>query len=43
MISSSTIESVLLSGSIDELKRISIFSNKHLTTDWKNLTKAGFE
>lgn len=41
--SSSDNESVLSSNSIDQLKRLSIVSNKHWTVDWRNLTKAGFE
>lgn len=41
--SSSDNESVLSSKSIDQLKRLSIVSNKHWTVDWRNLTKAGFE
>jgi hypothetical protein len=34
---------ILSTNSIDQLKRLSIVSNKHWTVDWNNLTKAGFE
>ena len=40
---SSNNSKVLSVNSIDQLKRLSIGSNKHWTVDWSNLTKAAFE
>jgi hypothetical protein len=40
---SATNVEVLSLNSIDQLKRLSIVSNRDWTIDWKNLTKAGFK